>query len=391
MVDPISGKAVPVDQMGEHMRVQLLDPRWREQQQRFIDKQKETGFAEGGSIADNLKVFASKRGDIFGQAATGTGANSASAIAQQAALEKEQSELRSQVQWDGHQGSINSTQQRKQELVYKQPVAFATLSASSAAGSSSKLPVAGPAAAPPPGVPVLQSTTTGTSSTKMSGVPSATGMLLPPPPPPPPLQAPATTATTVVSSLVLPPPPPPPPLQAANAAGADTEPLAKRAKLELQQQQPSSFAPPPPPPVPSAGAQEVPVVPLVLVSAEEFAQRFSHSDGVVAVALRLPDTTSTPTAGASDAWGLRGQTLTVSVSVTASIKQFKEAAAAQLGGMPASKQQIRRCFVTSGSGGQAAAAGGGGGFLKDAATLAELNIGEGDTLELTVKSRGGRR
>lgn len=68
MIDPISGKAVPVAEMSEHMRVQLMDPKWREQQQRFLNKQKETGFAEGSSIADSLKNFARQRGDIFSTA-----------------------------------------------------------------------------------------------------------------------------------------------------------------------------------------------------------------------------------------------------------------------------------------------------------------------------------
>lgn len=68
MVDPISGKAIAVDQMSEHMRVQLMDPRWRIEQQRFLDKQQETGLAEGSSIADSLKNFATQRGDICGSA-----------------------------------------------------------------------------------------------------------------------------------------------------------------------------------------------------------------------------------------------------------------------------------------------------------------------------------
>ena len=33
--DPISGKIVPAAELSEHMRVQLLDPQWREQQKRF--------------------------------------------------------------------------------------------------------------------------------------------------------------------------------------------------------------------------------------------------------------------------------------------------------------------------------------------------------------------
>lgn len=68
MIDPISGKAIAVDQMTEHMRVQLMDPRWRIEQQRFLDKQQETGFAEGSSIADSLRQFARQRGDICGSA-----------------------------------------------------------------------------------------------------------------------------------------------------------------------------------------------------------------------------------------------------------------------------------------------------------------------------------
>jgi splicing factor 3A subunit 1 len=43
MIDPISGKAIPVNQMAEHMRVSLLDPKWRTEQQRFQEKQRETG------------------------------------------------------------------------------------------------------------------------------------------------------------------------------------------------------------------------------------------------------------------------------------------------------------------------------------------------------------
>lgn len=73
MIDPISGKIIPASQMEEHMHVQLLDPKYRVELKRFQEKQKETGFAEGVSIAESLKVFAKKRGDIFGSNAAPTG------------------------------------------------------------------------------------------------------------------------------------------------------------------------------------------------------------------------------------------------------------------------------------------------------------------------------
>eukprot|EP00605_Chrysophyceae_sp_TOSAG23-4_P001171 GSChrysophyteH1.ASY1.ANO1.1279.1 assembled CDS len=68
--DPVSGRAIDVVNVDEHMRVQLIDPRWRTEQQKFLDKQKETGIAEGDSIAANLSRFAQKRSDIFGSGAS---------------------------------------------------------------------------------------------------------------------------------------------------------------------------------------------------------------------------------------------------------------------------------------------------------------------------------
>jgi splicing factor 3A subunit 1 len=66
MLDPISGSSVPVEQISNHMRIQLMDQKWNDQQKKFVDKQQDTGYAEGISITDSLKSFARQRGDIFG-------------------------------------------------------------------------------------------------------------------------------------------------------------------------------------------------------------------------------------------------------------------------------------------------------------------------------------
>jgi hypothetical protein len=71
-----------------------MDPRWRIEQKRFQDKQRETGYAEGGSIADSLKTFAKMRGDIFGRKEN-----------------ESQEEKKETVQWDGHMASIPQMQQ----------------------------------------------------------------------------------------------------------------------------------------------------------------------------------------------------------------------------------------------------------------------------------------
>ena len=68
MLDPVTGQQVPVSEVGEHMRIQFLDPRWREEQRRNLEKKKESSLAAGTDIAANVRNFAKKRTDIFGTA-----------------------------------------------------------------------------------------------------------------------------------------------------------------------------------------------------------------------------------------------------------------------------------------------------------------------------------
>ncbi|KAL7428069.1 hypothetical protein ACHAXM_001120 [Skeletonema potamos] len=66
IVDPISGKQIAIADMPEHMRIQLLDPKWAEERRRFLDKQRETNFVAGEDIASNISRLAQAREDIFG-------------------------------------------------------------------------------------------------------------------------------------------------------------------------------------------------------------------------------------------------------------------------------------------------------------------------------------
>ena len=173
MVDPISGKVIPVDEMSEHMRVQLMDPRWRIEQKRFQDKQRETGYAEGGSIADSLKQFAKKRGDIFGgRDASGQGG--------------EEKKAAESVQWDGHMASIPQMQQLKNEMAARAPQVAVT--------AASVLPAIGPT------IPGL-----GPQAPRIVTLPPP--MTLPVPTPPP---APLMSMPAMPMSLPLPMPAPMP-------------------------------------------------------------------------------------------------------------------------------------------------------------------------------------
>jgi len=54
VIDPITGTSVPASQTSEHMRIQLLDPKWAEERKKFQEKQKETNLVAGDDIAANL-------------------------------------------------------------------------------------------------------------------------------------------------------------------------------------------------------------------------------------------------------------------------------------------------------------------------------------------------
>lgn len=84
---------------------------------------------------------------------------------------------------------------------------------------------------------------------------------------------------------------------------------------------------------------------------------------------------------AAASWGLAGQTVTISINVMSTCKELKERLSQELGGMPVNKQQLKVISNASVI----------GTFLKDANSLAAMNIGDGAVLELSLRSRGGKR
>lgn len=67
VIDPITGRSVAVADMPEHMRIQLLDPKWAEERKKFQDKQKNSNLVEGDAIVSNLSRYSQARGDLFGK------------------------------------------------------------------------------------------------------------------------------------------------------------------------------------------------------------------------------------------------------------------------------------------------------------------------------------
>lgn len=66
VVSPITGELVPIGEMAEHMRISLIDPKWREQRDVMMSKIRETTRAQDDEIGRNLVFLAKTRPDIFG-------------------------------------------------------------------------------------------------------------------------------------------------------------------------------------------------------------------------------------------------------------------------------------------------------------------------------------
>ena len=178
MKDPLTGDEVPIERMTEHMRIQLLDPRWREEQRKLAARRGEDdrGDRAGGEeIAQSLASFAAKRNDIFGS----TEAEEAEILE---AKQKDEPSNSGGIIWDGHGGSINRVQARVLDILNEQNAGQGTLQQSTGSAAPTVPGYAPPLAGAPPGMRAAQPMDTSA----------------PPPPPPP-------TATTSADGRRVPP------------------------------------------------------------------------------------------------------------------------------------------------------------------------------------------
>ena len=65
-VSPITGELIAVNNMAEHMRISLIDPKWKTQKEAMLAKLKGSTMASDEEIAANVLSLARTRPDIFG-------------------------------------------------------------------------------------------------------------------------------------------------------------------------------------------------------------------------------------------------------------------------------------------------------------------------------------
>lgn len=100
----ICGQQIPVDELQEHMRIELLDPRWKSQRDVLeARKAQSSELQRGANVVSSLKNLARTRVDIFG----------AEEDEEKRKKEEEEERLkrreREKLVWDGHTASKANT------------------------------------------------------------------------------------------------------------------------------------------------------------------------------------------------------------------------------------------------------------------------------------------
>ncbi|CAO2198374.1 unnamed protein product [Urochloa humidicola] len=368
VVSPITGELIPISEMEEHMRISLIDPKFKEQKERMLTKIKETTLAPDHEISRNIVGLARTRPDIFGT----TEEEVSNAV--KAEIEKKKDEQPTQVIWDGHSGSIG----RAATHALSQPQGGQEqLNVSNVEGR----PVPGPAPLVQPDMPLPRPP----QPLPLSNVPRFIAPQAPYPfqpqvlphmylhpqqiPGQPPFRMPSQIGHIPIS---IPPPPgqtqymPGPPRPFAMPLPQHMAPIVNSIGIPQPPApplppQPPAEEQPPPPDEPEPKRQRTDDASLI--PAEQF---LAQHPGPACVSVSVPNLGE---------GNLRGQVLAISVqSLSDTIGSLKEQIAGELQ-LPANKQKLS--MRTS--------------FLKDNLTLAYYNVGPGVVINLTMRERGGRR
>ncbi|XP_033828207.1 splicing factor 3A subunit 1 [Periophthalmus magnuspinnatus] len=379
LISPITGEKIPASKMQEHMRIGLLDPRWREQRDRSIrDRQTEDEvYAPGLDIESSLKQLAERRTDIFGVEETAIGKKIG---------EEEIQKPEEKVTWDGHSGSMARTQQAAQANITLQEQIEAIHKAKGLVGEDDTKEKIGPSK---PSEIHHQPPIPATSAALPKPSPVAV--------PRPPSAVPPPVRTTLLSAVpVIPRPPVPPVVRLApGQVITPMPPMIPAPRINVVPMPPSAphlMAPRPPPmvvpaafvpapPVPQPPAPAPPVHPPPphddepvnkkmktednLIPEEEFLRR---NKGPVAVKVQVPNMQD------KTEWKLNGQVLNFTVHLTDQVSVIK-VKIHEATGMPAGKQKLQYEGI----------------FIKDSNSLAYYNMVSGSVIHLALKERGGRK
>ncbi|EJD06005.1 uncharacterized protein FOMMEDRAFT_104418 [Fomitiporia mediterranea MF3/22] len=145
----VCGQQVPVDELQEHMRIELLDPRWKSQRDALEARRAQANeLQRGANVESSLRNLARARVDIFG-----TEVDEEKRKLEEEAEQARRKEREKNV-WDGHTASKDKTLDKYQSNVnFEEQIAAIHRAKGLSATDTGAGPGIGPSAGP--GVPSL--------------------------------------------------------------------------------------------------------------------------------------------------------------------------------------------------------------------------------------------
>jgi len=163
----ICGQSVPVDELDEHMRIELLDPRWKVQRDAIEQRRAQAKeLQRGADVVSSLKQLARTRVDLFDADEDKRKREEEEELAKRKEREK--------VVWDGHTASKANTLDKFQTNVnFDEQIA--AIHKAKGLGQVDTLPIGPsigpsiPSSLPPPPISLPQNPTTLPSSSEYAG------------------------------------------------------------------------------------------------------------------------------------------------------------------------------------------------------------------------------
>lgn len=327
---PVCFQEIPIESMAEHMRIELLDPKWRELREAHLAKHKTTNIAADTEITKNLERMARRR---FGN-------------------EVEEDEFSAAM------SQMSDLEILRMGTQKKAPAAPAPSSSSSASAYSASAPAPAPVSAPipppayipPPVAPVYHPPVPAFGSAPAFG-----GFV------PPPLAAPQSSIPAPLpfinperASMMIPPTPLPvlPPAALPPAPAASTSALSDH-------QAPEASMDDQPPLKKHKGSH--------LMNEHEFMEEHPEDYSITVYVPQDSDYAQ---------FNFNGQQIKLTVNARMTFSQLKDLLAPHIGNMPANKQKLR---LEDGT------------FPKNEQTLAYFNLANDVVIELVAKERAKKR
>lgn len=364
LVSPLTGEQVLASKMAEHLRIGLLDPKWREQKDRLeaeMAKNKEAWQLGADAAFNNLKEIASRRTDIFGSGDKET------AIGFK--MGEEETRPDETLTWDGHAHDTGVVARLAQaaQVAHTKPPPTSTAAPAPAPAPFPKPPVviSNPHPVPPmprPAAPV------------MHAFPPGIGLQAPAPhmPPPRPMPPPPQYPPMPSAPLGLPPgfrapgsQPGPPGVFGMHGG----PPGVPSMPMPMSMRPPQMMAP-----IMHIGREAPGEEPSAKRAKTGIEQRLDQLQGEEAFIARHPHPVSiSVTAPVDEKFNLHGQTVRFEFRVTDKVSDIKNKIQEALA-MPSGKQKLQIGELV----------------LNNDKSLAFYNLGANGSVQLSEKKRGGK-